>query len=350
MREREQVSLAPLTTLHIGGPARRLIEIEREPEILELEHEMRVNQQPLFVLGGGSNIVVGDEGWSGVVAHVALKGTSSRRDGSNVLLDVAAGEGWDEIVERTVREGWAGLECMSGIPGLVGATPIQNVGAYGQEVSDTIVHVRAFDRAAGAFVTISTGTCGFGYRSSIFKGSDRWMVTSVRFSLDASRGARPIRYAELARALAATHASPPPLRAVRDAVLDLRRSKGMVIDRLDPDSISAGSFFVNPVVDEQRLPNLEAVAGDRPPAFQAGPGKVKVAAAWLVERAGFPKGWTFGPVGLSKKHALALVNLGGATAHELLTAARWIQNGVAARFGIVLQPEPVLVGCSWPTS
>jgi len=235
---------------------------------------------------------------------------------------------------------------MSGIPGLVGATPIQNVGAYGQEVSETVVGVRAFDRRAGAFVDMAPAACGFAYRASVFKRSDRWVVTGVRFSF--TRGAEStVRYAELARALSVVEGGRAPSRLVRDTVIALRRAKGMVLDDGDPDSVSAGSFFVNPVVDAAALRDIEARAGARPPSFDAGGGRSKVAAGWLVERAGFARGWGEGRAGVSRKHALALVNRGGATARELVDVARAIRDGVRARFGVTLEPEPVFVGLSW---
>ena len=233
-------------------------------------------------------------------------------------------------------------------PGLVGGTPIQNVGAYGQEVTDTITRVRVFDRAAGSFVEMDRRACGFGYRASVFKRSERWIVTSVRFEFALGSDAAPPGYAELSRALSAGgKPARVSLETLRETVLALRRAKGMVVDPDDPDSVSAGSFFVNPVVGAAALADVEARAGERPPFFEAGAGRFKLAAAWLVERAGFPRGWGRGRVGVSRKHALALVNRGGATAHELLAAARSIRDGVRARFGVELDPEPVLVGCSW---
>ncbi|HEV3190063.1 MAG TPA: UDP-N-acetylmuramate dehydrogenase, partial [Polyangiaceae bacterium] len=250
------------------------------------------------------------------------------------------------LVARSVDEGWSGFECMSGIPGRVGATPIQNVGAYGQEVSDTVAWVRAFDRAHHAFVTMEAPACAFGYRTSIFKRESRWIVTRVGFVLQMGREA-PARYAELARALSLPQGARAPSRTVRDTVLGLRSSKGMLLDQGDPDSVSAGSFFVNPILVPQAFAQLQRRAGEVPPRFDAGEGRAKVPAAWLVERAGFPKGWGNGAVGLSRKHALALVNRGGATTRELLAAAYAVRDGVRARFGVELEPEPVFVGCSW---
>jgi UDP-N-acetylmuramate dehydrogenase len=347
MRTRDNVPLAPLTTLRVGGPAARLVELEREGDVLDAALDAGRRGEPLVVLGGGSNVVVGDGGVKGTVARVALRGVEVRRDGERVLVDAAAGEDWDALAARAADEGWRGLECLGGIPGLVGATPIQNVGAYGQEVSGTIVSVRALDRACGEFVELLPEACAFGYRASVFKRSERWIVTRVRFSFAADREAAPVRYAELSRALGLRDGDRAPLRRVRETVIELRRGKGMVLDAADPDSVSAGSFFVNPVVDAAVAAEVEARAGARPPTFEAGEGRVKLAAAWLVERAGFVRGWGEGRAGVSRKHALALVNRGGASAAELLALARAIRDGVRARLGVTLEPEPVLVGCTW---
>jgi UDP-N-acetylmuramate dehydrogenase len=331
----------------MGGPALRFLDLEREADVVDAVREADGDRLPLLVLGEGSNVVVGDDGFAGVAAAMRLRGIDVRRDGERVVVDVAAGEPWDGLVARSVDEGWQGLECLSGIPGLVGGTPIQNVGAYGQEVAETITRVRAFDRAAGDFVTMDHDACRFGYRASVFKRSDRWVVTGVRFELPVSPASAPIRYAELASALGVRIGDRAPSRTTRATVIALRRGKGMVMDPADPDSVSAGSFFVNPVVDAAALSRVEARAGQRPPRFEAGDARYKLAAAWLVERAGFPRGWTAGRVGVSSKHALALVNRGGATARELLAAARQIRDGVRSRFEVDLEPEPVLVGCSW---
>jgi UDP-N-acetylmuramate dehydrogenase len=347
MLVREGVSLASLTTLRVGGAAARMGELEREEDVVDAVRDAEARGQGLFVLGGGSNVVVGDEGFPGLVARVALRGVEVAREGDRVVVDAAAGEDWDALVARAVGEGWRGVECLSGIPGLVGGTPIQNVGAYGQEVSETIARVRAFDRAAGAFVDMDARECGFGYRASVFKRSDRWIVTRVRFVFEAGDESAPVRYAELARALGVGEGARAPARVVRATVTRLRRAKGMVVDAGDPESVSAGSFFVNPVVDAATAARVEERAGERPPRFDAGEGRVKLAAAWLVERAGFRRGWGEGRAGVSRKHALALVNRGGATAGELLDVARAIRDGVRERFGVELEPEPVLVGCAW---
>ncbi len=331
-----------LTSLGVGGVAAKVVEIEREGEVVEVLREARGE---VFVLGGGSNVVVGDVG--GVVVRVGMRGIDVRREGARVVVDVAAGEDWDGIVGRAVEEGWRGVECLSGIPGLVGGTPIQNVGAYGQEVSETIASVRVFDREAGAFVEMDAAACGFGYRASVFKRRERWIVTSVRFVFERGEQSAPVRYAELAKALGVPEGNAAPLGVVRETVVRLRRGKGMVLDAGDPDSVSAGSFFVNPVVDAATLAGVEARAGERPPRFEAGGGRWKLAAAWLVERAGFPKGWGEGKAGVSRKHALAIVNRGGATAADILGVARTIRDGVRARLGVELEPEPVFVGCAW---
>lgn len=353
MRTRTDVPLAPLTTLRIGGPAACMVELEREEDVLEAVRDAggrRAAHAPpdsLLVLGQGSNLVVGDEGFSGLVVGMRMRGVEVHARPGRVTVDVAAGESWDELVARAVDEGWTGVACISGVPGLVGATPIQNVGAYGQEVSDTISTVRLFDREAGAFVEMHPGACCFGYRASVFKRqTGRWIVTRVRFAFERGE-VTVVRYPELARALGIAEGASAPSRRVREAVIALRRAKGMILDASDPESVSAGSFFVNPIVDAARLALIEAASGERTPRFDAGEGRFKVPAAWLVERAGFPKGWGTGRVGVSRKHALALVNRGGATARELLAAARSIRDGVNAKFGVVLAPEPVLVGCSW---
>jgi UDP-N-acetylmuramate dehydrogenase len=343
----ENVPLATLTTLRVGGPAARMADLDREADVADAVGDAERRAEPLLVLGEGSNVVVADEGFPGLALRMRIRGVDVRREGERVVLDVGAGEPWDALVARAVDEGWRGFECMSGIPGLTGATPVQNVGAYGQEVGETIRRVRVFDRAAGAFVDMDRSACGFGYRASVFKRSERYVVTGVRFELEAGDASAPLRYAELTAALGVEPGAQVPLGRARETVVALRRRKGMVIDPGDPESVSAGSFFVNPVVDAARLAEVEARAGERPPRFDAGDGRFKLAAAWLVERAGFPRGWGRGRVGVSRKHALALVNRGGATAAELLAAACTIQGGVRARFGVELEPEPVLVGCAW---
>jgi UDP-N-acetylmuramate dehydrogenase len=347
MHVRTGVPLAPLTTLALGGPAARMVDIDREKDVVDAVRDADARGQPLFVLGRGSNVVVADEGFPGLVMRMATRGIDVKTEPERVVVDVAAGEDWDELVARAVDEGWCGVECMSGIPGLVGATPIQNVGAYGQEVQETIARVRAYDRDAGAFVEMAPLDCRFAYRSSVFKRDERWIVTGVRFVFGLGHEG-VVRYAELARALALPAAAGrAPARLVRQTVIALRRDKGMVLDPSDPESRSVGSFFVNPIVDASVLADVTTRAGTAPPSFDAGSGRYKIAAAWLVERAGFVKGWGQGRVGVSRKHALALVHRGGGTTSDLLAMARSIRDSVRARFGIELEPEPVLVGGSW---
>ena len=330
MLDRRDVPLAPLTTLGLGGLAERLVTAYDEAEVLDV---VRRKAAPLLVLGGGSNVVLPDEGLAGTTLQVATTGVTVSPEGEAVLLQAQAGEPWDALVTRAVEQGLAGIECLAGIPGLVGATPIQNVGAYGQEVAQTIVAVRAYDRATDEVTTLTD--FGFGYRWSRFKAEpDRWVVLSVTYRLRRDRLADLVRTGELATAVGAERA---PLAQVRDAVLALRRRKGMVLDPGDPDSRSAGSFFTNPVVAPE-----QAVAGA--PAFPQADGTVKLSAAWLIEQAGFARGSFDGPVGLSTKHTLAIVHRGGGTTADLLRVARTIRDGVRDRFGITLEPEPVLVG------
>ena len=294
----------------------------------------------MLVVAGGSNLVVADAGFEGTV--VAVRSRGIERDGAR--LTVAAGEPWDDLVAYAVANELAGIECLSGIPGSTGATPIQNVGAYGQEVAETIASVRVLDRETDRVVDLAPAECGFGYRTSRFKYHDRWVVLSVTFVLEPSALSGPIRYAELAATVGAERA---PLAEVREAVLALRRGKGMVVDPADPDSVSAGSFFTNPILapgDFERL--AEAAAPERPPAWPEPDGRVKTSAAWLIARAGFSNGYGEGRAGISTKHTLALVNRGGATTEELLAVAREVRDGVRDRFGVELHPEPVLVGVS----
>ena len=303
----------------------------------------------VLILGGGSNLVVSDEGFDGTVIQVATRGVS--RDGGPGVLTVAAGEDWDAVVARSVAEGLAGLECLSGIPGLAGATPIQNVGAYGQEVAETIIRVRVYDRVTGDVLEMPNELCGFGYRTSRFRGADRFVVLSVTFDLAVQVLSAPVRYAELAAALGVPPGGQAESAEARAAVIELRQRKGMVIDPADPDTRSVGSFFVNPVLDAAALAAVEAAArarcgpGSRVPRFEVGDGLVKVPAAWLIERAGFGKGYNPGDgARISAKHTLALVNAGTASTAALLALAREIRDGVRDAFGVSLAPEPVLVG------
>jgi len=347
MRESGGVPLAPFTTLRLGGPARRYARAETVDDLASAVAAADAAGTPLLLLGGGSNLVVADAGFDGMVVHVATRGIDVDRQGETVRLRVAAGEPWDALVDRAVAEGWSGVECLAGIPGSVGATPMQNVGAYGAEVSDVIVRVRVWDRAARELTWIDRDACRFAYRSSRFRGSDRYAIVEVLLELRRDPLGAPIRYAELARALDAAAGDRVPLAVARDAVVRLRRAKGMVVDAADPDSRSAGSFFVNPVVDAAALRAIEAASTEPVPRFATpDEGRFKVPAAWLIERAGFAKGWGGEKVRISTKHALALVHTGGGTTRELLDLARAVRAGVRARFGVELDAEPVMVGCS----
>jgi UDP-N-acetylmuramate dehydrogenase len=343
------VKLADYTTVRLGGPARGFVRASTEEELTEAVRAADASGEPVLVLGGGSNLVVADEGFDGTVVQVATRGVSP--GASPGVLTVAAGEDWDAVVARTVAEGLAGLECLSGIPGLVGATPIQNVGAYGQEVSQTITQVRVYDRKTGETLQIPNEQCGFGYRTSRFRGEDRFVVLSVTFGLAVQVRSVPVRYAELAAALGVSPGDQVDSIQARSAVIELRQRKGMVIDPADPDTRSVGSFFVNPVLDADTMASVEAAArarcgpGTRVPRFEAGDGLVKVPAAWLIERAGFGKGYSPGDgARISSKHTLALVNSGSASTAGLMALAREIRDGVRDTFGVPLAPEPVLVG------
>jgi UDP-N-acetylmuramate dehydrogenase len=346
---RERVELAPWTTLELGGPARYFAEATDEATVADALRWARGRELTVTVLGGGSNVVVADAGVRGLVLRMALREVSVERSGDGtVRVTVSAGEPWDELVARAVAEGWAGLECLSGIPGTAGATPIQNVGAYGQEVAETIERVRVLDRASLDVVELAPAELGLGYRSSLLRTQpDRFIVLAVTFRL-LEGGAATVRYPELAAQIGAT-AAPPSLAVVREAVLALRRSKSMVVSADDPNRRSVGSFFVNPVLDPDQLGRLanrldRLGVGDRPPSFTAGGGRAKVPAAWLVERAGFGKGYCDGNVGVSSRHSLALINRGGASTAELVALAGRIQRGVDDLFGIRLRPEPVFLG------
>jgi UDP-N-acetylmuramate dehydrogenase len=303
---------------------------------------------PLLVLAGGSNVVVADAGFDGLVLRVRTRGVQRRDEDGRVRLSAQAGEDWDALVARAVADGLVGVECLAGIPGSVGATPIQNVGAYGQEVAETIASVRVLDRRSGEVAELEPAACGFGYRTSAFKRDPgRYVVLAVDLVLARGTASAPVRYGELARALGIGLGETAPAGAVREAVLALRRGKGMVIDPGDPDSVSAGSFFTNPILDPDGFAALVRRAGERPPAWPEPDGRVKTSAAWLVERAGFHRGYGDGRAGISSKHTLALVNRGGATTAELVALAREIAAGVEESFGVALVPEPVFVGLRW---
>ncbi|HKO28270.1 MAG TPA: UDP-N-acetylmuramate dehydrogenase, partial [Solirubrobacteraceae bacterium] len=331
VHERSDIRFSDLTTLRLGGPAGRFIDARSEEEAIAA---LESATGPLLVMSGGSNLVVSDEGFAGTVVRIANRGVET--DGERVT--VAAGEPWDGFVALCIEQGFAGVESLSGIRGSAGATPIQNVGAYGQDVSQTIASVRVYDRSLGSVTELAPADCGFGYRTSALKGSDRYLVLSVTFGLARSGRPGPVRYAELAR----TVSEEPSLAEIREAVLSLRRRKGMVIDPDDPDSISAGSFFVNPILSAEDFGAL--AEHERPPSWPEPDGRVKTSAAWLIEHAGFGRGFGNGNVGISSKHTLALINRGGATTAELLALARELRDGVRERFGVELQVEPTLVG------
>ena len=338
------VRLARFTTLRLGGPAASLSVADTEDAAVA---EVRAAAgAPLLLLAGGSNVVVGDAGFAGHVVLLRHRGYRVTRTGDRARVSVAAGEPWDAVVAATVAEGLAGLECLSGIPGSAGATPIQNVGAYGQEVAETIVAVRAYDRARDEVVTLPPEECRFAYRTSRFKHDERFVVLAVDFALAVSPLSAPVRYAELARALGVALGDRVPLTDARAAVLALRAGKGMVLDPNDPDTYSVGSFFTNPVLDGAAFAALRARAGSQPPAWPGADGTVKTSAAWLIERAGFTKGYGLDGVAISGKHTLALTNRGAGTTEALLALAREIRAGVRDRFGVTLHPEPVLVGCT----
>jgi UDP-N-acetylmuramate dehydrogenase len=337
--------LAELTTLRLGGPARRLITTVEPVDVVRAVADADRRGEPVLVLAGGSNVVLPDAGFDGTVVLIRTRGVATVRDGSELVRLVAqAGETWDDLVARCGAEGLAGVECLSGIPGSVGATPIQNVGAYGQEVSETVTSVQVYDRRSGEVTDMSTVDCRFTYRSSVFKADDRYVVLAVTYALSPSLLGRAVRYAELARSLGIEVGERAPLDDVRRAVLALRRRKGMVLDPADPDTFSAGSFFTNPVLTEDELARIAELVGAVPPMFPAPGGTVKTSAAWLIERAGFGRGYGHGSVRVSSKHTLALTNRGDGTTAELLALAREIRDGVRDRLGVELVNEPVIVG------
>jgi UDP-N-acetylmuramate dehydrogenase len=336
--------LAPYTTLGLGGPADDLVIASEESALISAVREADAAGIPVLILGGGSNVVLADDGFAGRVVLVRTGGVQVRSGQETVEVQVAAGEEWDGLVRRTVDQGLAGLECLSGIPGRTGGAPIQNVGAYGQEVADTCVEVRVWDRADGEVRVLPADDCGFAYRTSIFKQDPaRYVVLSVRFALTASDRSAPIRYAQLAEALDVPLGERAPLARVRDTVLSLRRGKGMVLDPGDPDSRSVGSFFLNPVLESAEYDALTARLGRTPPHWLAGDGQVKVSAAWLVEAGGFRRGHGDGPVGISGKHSLALIHRGGGRTADLIALADEIVLGVQRRTGVTLHPEARII-------
>jgi len=347
----QNIALAPLTTFQVGGPARYFVDARTESDVKEAviyAHEQRL---PLFVLGGVSNLVVADTGWPGLVLKISLPGIKSETNGANTVFSASAGESWDGVVALAVSKNCAGLECLSGIPGTVGGTPVQNVGAYGQEVSQTITRVRVLEIAGGQVMDWNNSDCGFAYRTSKFNTSVRgqYIVLEVAYQLRQD-GLPSLEYADVKNFFASASAGGhPTLQQVRDAVRGIRQSKAMLLVNDDEDCRSAGSFFKNPIVSKDEAQRVEALAKQRVPGktlpqYPAGDRQVKLAAAWLVEQSGFNKGYTLGPVGISRKHTLAIVNRGGAKAADIVALRNEVQKKVFDAWGISLQPEPVFVG------
>ena len=344
---RETVPLAPLTTLGVGGHARFFVKASSVAEVERAVVFARDRGLELFVLGGGSNLVVSDRGFDGLVVQIAIEGVEESRSGDQVRFDVGAGVGWDDFVAQSVARGCGGVECLSGIPGSVGGTPVQNVGAYGQEVSERIVSVLAYDLMERRVRELTKSECGFAYRSSIFNSSQRRRYVILRVRYELKRGAEAkLSYADLQKHFAG-RSGKPTLAEVRAVVLEIRAAKGMVINPGDPDSRSAGSFFKNPVLAAEEFARLSKTAAERGvgvPRYPALSQQSKVSAAWLVENSGFHKGYQKGTVAISSKHALAIVNRGGATAAEVIALRDEIQAKVEQTWGVRLQPEPVFVG------
>jgi len=333
----------------VGGPARYFVEARTVQEVREAVAYAAVYKVPLFILGGGSNLVVSDDGWPGLVLKIALTGVEFEGDKQKMRFQSGAGESWDSLVALTVSKNCGGLECLSGIPGTVGGTPVQNVGAYGQEVSETIAQVKVLEIATGNVLELSNADCSFAYRTSIFNTTQRekYIVLEVAYLL--RRNIEPkVEYADLKKFFAASTAQ-PTLQQVRDAVRSIRQSKAMLIVSDDEDSLSAGSFFKNPIVSQAEADRIQILAeklapGKSLPRYPAENGQIKLAAAWLVEQSGFHKGYGSGPVGISRKHTLAIVNRGGATAKDIVALKNEIQKKVLDTWGVSLHPEPVFVG------
>jgi UDP-N-acetylmuramate dehydrogenase len=347
-----EVDLAPYTTLEVGGAAQQFLEVADEATLADALRWARGSGHPVTIIGGGSNVVVADRGVRGLVIRLALRGFEVQDTGDGAVVVSGAGEPWDDVVQRVVDEGLTGIECLSGIPGTAGATPIQNVGAYGQEIGDVLESVEVVDRDSIDVTSLRPEELDLGYRSSRLRRNHGLFVV-LRLSLRVRRGSiAEIRYPELQRALSAGGASPSPER-VRESVLDLRRSKSMVVEPGDPNRRSVGSFFLNPVLDASAAARLERrvavlAIGRAVPLYPAPGGRVKTSAAWLIEHAGFPKGFGDGSVGLSSRHTLAIVNRGGATAAAIVKFAQRIRHTVHERFGILLQPEPTFIGFDSP--
>lgn len=340
----EHVALHTLTTLGVGGAARWYAKAETADDVRAIHQWCADRRVPLFVLGGGSNLVIADEGFNGMVLFMAATGITTTDTGNGAIVSAGAGESWDTLVESAVTRGLSGVECLSGIPGTVGGTPIQNVGAYGQEVAAVIERVVAFDRVRSEWTELGAVECGFSYRMSRFKAGDagRFIVCGVSFRL--TRSTPVLTYPELVGEMEKRGDTDPRPSDVRSAVLTIRRRKGMVLDAKDPDTRSVGSFFMNPVVTLEERDRLATLAGDRVPGFGTADGRVKIPAAWLIERAGMRKGFGASTVGLSTKHPLAIVNRGGATAHDVVQFAVQIKRAVVDWSGVWLRPEPVFIG------
>jgi UDP-N-acetylmuramate dehydrogenase len=343
----ENVALAPFTTLGVGGPAKYFVEAKSTNEVSEALVFAQSRSLPLFVLGGGSNLVVADEGWPGLILKIGIEGIDDHSGNGRRLFEVGAGEEWDKFVALAVSQNCAGVECLSGIPGSVGGTPVQNVGAYGQEVSETVESVLAFDLKDGQLHELCNDACGFSYRTSVFNTSQkgRYIIVRVTYALNPD-GAPRLEYRDLKRHFEGWDL-PPKLADVREAVRRIRASKGMLITPGDSDCRSAGSFFKNPVLNCEQYQDLNrraAAKGLEVPSYPALESQTKVSAAWLVEHSGFSKGYVSGHVGISRKHSLAIVNRGEASADEVLMLKNQIQQRVEEIWGVSLQPEPVLVG------
>ena len=337
-------TLADFTTFHIGGPADRVVVVHTEQEFMDTLREADANSTEILIISGGSNMLICDEGFRGTVVVVATHGVIVDESAcAGAYLSVAAGESWDDLVAETVARGWTGLEMLSGIPGLVGAAPIQNIGAYGAEIASSIARVRTFDRQTQQVTTFYPAEAHFGYRTSIFKQEPgRYAILSVDFQLKIGTVSRPIHYGELAQYLGVDIGDKVPLAHLREAVLALRRSKGMVLDTNDHDTWSVGSFFTNPIIGADQAEALPADA----PRFTQDDGQIKTSAAWLIDHAGFSKGYGQGAATLSTKHVLALTNRGTATASDVIVLANQIREGVRRTYGITLEPEPIFVGLS----
>ena len=358
MREEYEVPLSGLTTMRVGGPAQRLVTVESADELVDAIRQVDDADEPLLLVAGGSNLVIADEGFAGSVVRIATSGITveSADSSGGATVRVGAGEIWDDVVVRAVAQGWSGIEALSGIPGSAGATPIQNVGAYGQEVAQVIDSVRVWDRREQRVRTFANADCQFTYRHSLFKAEPRYVVLDVLFRLRVSTLSGPVAYADLARALGVDAGERVPLADVREAVLAQRRQRGMVLDAADHDTWSCGSFFTNPIMStssyaalqDRVLARLGAIDGPAGlPRFDILDGQVKTSAAWLIERAGFGKGYRMpGPAALSTKHPLAVTNRGSATTVDVVALAREIRDGVRDAFGVSLVNEPVLVGTS----